>query len=165
MKSILYVLTLALFAFGTLTGCGEDTPTNNDPQEIPFGLTMTVNDVPWEADSTTFADPVLPNGFVKEIVAWKEPKGQAERITIFLTSTDPGTYSITEEPSTVSVNFLADNNPPGAFDPDPTPASEGTLIITESTSEFIVGTFTFKGTSTFGEKTYEVKSGTFKVVP
>ncbi|MCB0712477.1 MAG: hypothetical protein KDD67_09125 [Ignavibacteriae bacterium] len=169
MKSSILYITFTLLAIGTLMSCGDDAPTNNnDPKDstsvpVDYSFKMTVNDVPWEADTAILQEPVLPNGFAKEIVAWKKPEGQAEKITILLTSTDPGTYPITSDLSTVSVNFIADNNPPGAFDPDPTPGTEGSLVIVESTSEYITGTFSFKGASTFNSKTYEGKTGTFKV--
>ncbi|MGE3801638.1 MAG: DUF6252 family protein [Candidatus Kapaibacterium sp.] len=170
MKSSILYITFALLALGTFIGCSEDTPTNNDddPKDstsVPadYSFKMTVNDAPWEADTAILQDPILPNGFAKELVAWKKPEGQAERITIFLTSTNPGTYPISSDANTTSVSFIADNNPPGAFDPDPTPATEGSLVIVESTSEYISGTFSFKGTSTFNSKTYEGKTGAFKV--
>ena len=171
-------LTTLLLIFVGLVSCGRSSPTNNgnpthttdttdttDTTELPvdFSFKMTINQVPWEADTAVYRDPVLPGDFAKEIEAWKKPKDQAEKILISLPSPNPGTYPITSDPITVSVNFTANKNPPGPFDPDPTPAAEGKLVILESTSEFISGTFSFKGTSLFGAEIYEGTSGAFKV--
>ena len=86
-----------------------------------------------------------------------------KRLPSSFPTTDPGTYPISTDPSTVSINYISDSDPSSSFVPNPVPATEGTLVISESTSEFISGTFNFKGTGTFGSTLFEVTSGGFKV--
>lgn len=158
-KSLLFGLLTALFIFA---GCSDDSPTDGD---VPtdFSFSTKINGNAWNADTAIYREPVLP-GFTKEIVAWIGPENLGEKITISLNKTVPGTYTLSgaSNPDVV-LQYVYDIDAGSAFNPDSAPATEGTVNITEVTSQYIAGTFTFKATGVFSGQTFNATEGAFKV--
>lgn len=158
--------TLLLFLLSlTIVACSEDEgPTNPDPDpsdEIPDGVIMKVNGVEWKADTVEFGDPILQGGDVLKVVkSWQEEAGFGESIGFSFVSLDTGTYTVTPDVTTMSINFVPDSNPGTGFEADPVDIATGELIIVENTTVRISGRFSFSGTSA-GGTAYVVTDGTF----
>ncbi len=156
----LFILGLVFFA-----GCSSDSPTSDDNGDMlptEFEFTATINGTSWEADSYTYTPSTFPT-FAKDIIGWIGQPGLGEQITISLINTAVGTYTVSIESTTPNINYTYDNDPGSAFEPDPVKATEGSITIEKSTTEYIQGTFSFKGTSFFSQKSFDVTNGTFIV--
>ncbi len=157
------ILVFSLSAFSALTSCGKEKdkqPPEEEETSEKYFMTALI-------DGVSFGDPNDTNGAAmfkqggdnSYLILGAEEDG-VKQIQIFIDLTNPATTGTFTSMSN-GVEFRCTIGTINLWIADSSSGS-GTITITESTSDYVKGTFSFTGVDSADNSTVEVTQGEFK---